>query len=307
MKRILSVLLALLMIFPFALACAESDETSFIQTPVEEDDMEGLFTPAIDVSLETYYKENGTLPDELEEALEPCDPFIPADVPLADPDDKAIIGHDDRVKIKNTKKYPYSAIGYMKVHASCGCSWTGTAFMISKQCAMTAGHCLVCTEHGGHADRFDIYFGYRKGGYVYHQKKGGQYWYGTDFYNGNGSYSYSGHEEWDYGFIVFNDKPGKTTGWFGFYAADDNTLNSNYYEVCGYRNGDMRKSYTDVSPISSNLIRHWADTKGGYSGCPVFDEDCYVVAINICHDSIANYARRITGDLIGKLRAANAF
>ncbi len=309
MKRLLSVLLILLLVFPFALAFAQEEEPGFIRFPLEEDEeIVGAVTPAMDMSLEEYYRKNGSLPEELSEELSEEGPFIPDDLSVAEPEDKAIFGDDDRIKVKNAKKYPYSAIGYMRVHASCGCSWTGTAFMVTKRCAMTAAHCLVCTDHGGLADAIDIYFGYRKGGYVYHAKKGGRYWYGTNFGTGSGySSHYWAYKDWDYGFIILGSKVGKKTGWFGMRYADDATLESGFYEVCGYRNGDLRKDYTDVSIVNSSLFKHWADTKGGYSGCPVFDEDYYAVGINICHDSTANYARRITRSIRSEIDAQGGF
>lgn len=306
MKRFISVLMILLLLFPMVLAYADTEEVGFVREVADdEEEVVGVASPAMDMSLEEYYQENETLPPELLEDLELDGPFVPEGIPIADPDDKAIIGTDDRIKVKNNKEYPYSAIGYMMVHASCGCNWTGTAFMVSKRCAMTAAHCLVCVEHGGKADHIDFYFGYRKGGYVYHYKKGTQYWYGTDF--GGGGHTYGAYTDWDYAYLIFESKVGNKTGWFGLSAPADPELNAGYYEVCGYRNGDMRKDYTGVAAYNQYQFSHWADTKGGYSGCPVFDEDYYVVGINICETPSTNYARRITGSLISEMRANGAF
>ncbi len=293
-------MLVLLMLLPLAAAYAVEEGDGFFREPLEEDDIKGVATPALDMSLEEYYQENGTLPEELADALEEGEntPFIPDDIEVEEPDDKRIFGNDDRVKVKNPKKYPYSAIAYMKVHARCGCSWTGSAFMVSKKCAMTAAHCLVCTDHSKTADRIDLYFGYRKGGYVKHVRNNCHYWYGTSFKNHN----YSDYVDWDYGYIIFDSNIGKYTGWFGSKAATDSELRSGYYEVAGYRNGDMRRDRTKAEPINSNLFAHWADTKGGYSGCPVFDKEYYVVGINICENATSNKARRLTSDLFQQMR-----
>ena len=61
--------------------------------------------------------------------------------------EKTVFGRDDRVDIY-ASAYPYSAIANMVVKAQCGCSWSGTGFMISNNHMLTAAHCLVCTTHG---------------------------------------------------------------------------------------------------------------------------------------------------------------
>ena len=108
MKRLLSLMLVLLMLLPLAAAYAVEEGDGFFREPLEEDDIKGIATPALDMSLEEYYQENGTLPEELADALEEGEntPFIPDDIEVEEPDDKRIFGNDDRVKVKNPKKYP---------------------------------------------------------------------------------------------------------------------------------------------------------------------------------------------------------
>lgn len=99
-----------------------------------------------------------------------------------------IIGNDDRVTIKNTMNYPYSAIGYIEATMTCGCNWTGTGFMVGRRGMLTAAHCLVCQKHGAYASYANFYFGLtpNSGGFSYQYTYQGSYtfWVGTTFRNG---------------------------------------------------------------------------------------------------------------------------
>ena len=74
---------------------------------------------------------------------------------------RSIIGDDGRVTVGSTTSYPYSAIAYLKVSFSCGCSGVGNGFMVSKNCMLTAGHCVVCEDHGNDATSITATFGYQ--------------------------------------------------------------------------------------------------------------------------------------------------
>lgn len=122
------------------------------------------------------------------------------------PFNRMVIGSDDRVTIRDTSAFPYSAIAYMKVHARCGCNWNCTRFMVGPKGMITGAHCLVCSTHHKTADTITFYFGYRsKKKYFYKYNGSFHYWYGTDF-------SDSGYDsEWDYGYIKLKKRVGDKT------------------------------------------------------------------------------------------------
>ncbi len=280
MTRILSLVLFLLLVCPLALA--EGGEA----------------VPGMDMSMEEYYADHDPAP----ETGEGMEPYTPEGM------DKVIIGSDDRITIYDTSAYPYSAIGYMMVHATCGCDWQATCFMVSPTGAMTAAHCLVCPNHGGTADRMDIYFGYRNAkNYLYHYTNGTRYWYGTTFRNDDGTYSYNyKHEIWDYAYIKLQERVGDYTGWFGTRAAKDSDVDS-WFELAGYRREELKTNWGRLMSTTANSdlrLRITADALPGNSGSPVFDDDYYALCIWTSYNETVeeNYVRRITGGLLSEMR-----
>lgn len=288
--KVFAFLLALMLLIPYA-SLAESAESA-----------EGIATPAMDMSLEEAVQQ-GLLTESDLQLEEPAHPFCPPDVM-----DKTIFGEDDRELVRNPQKYPYSAIAYLVVEASCGCDWTATGFMVSRDGMMTGAHCVVCSTHGGTATKITMFFGYESGkDYLYRYTGGTTYWYGTTFQNNDGSYSYSPHVNWDYAYLKLEKNVGDTTGWFGTKVLSDYEVSGQVLEVAGFRNGYLRKGSGSVSVRNDYCIKYTIDTLPGNSGCPVFDEDYYVVAINVASNDSFNTARRITSDLFYQMKDNDIF
>lgn len=240
------------------------------------------------------------LEDAAEAAGVSSEPFVPEDA-----EDKAIIGADNRTTISNPKVYPYRAIAYLVVKARCGCNWTATGFMVGPSAMMTAAHCLVCSDHGKPAESMTAYFGYTSSkNYYYKYDKQATFWYGTDFSNDDGTYGYNGHLDWDYAYVKLSERVGDKVGWFGLYPKSDADLDSSSYELAGYRDGVLKTGWGVTSVYNDYRISYTNDTLPGNSGCPVFTDDYYVVAINVAHknDGSINWGRRITWSLINYMR-----
>ena len=294
MKRFLCFVLALLIATFTFQALAEEAEKDSLQI---SDTDTNLATPAIDRSLQELlghdYPEDAKGTDEVF-----SEPFIPDEVLP----DRRIVGTDDRRTVSNPAVYPYSAVAYMVVHAECGCDWTGSAFMVGKRGAMTASHCLVCTTHNRCADRITLYFGHKpNGSYFYKYDDATSYWYGI---SGGGN-----DRGWDYGYIRLNRNVGDKTGWFGTRSMSDSALNGALMNLAGYRQGEMKRDFDYVTVVNANVIDHRIDTEKGYSGCPIYDDDYYAVAINVAEytNFEGNIGRRITGSLQDDMRAAGIF
>ena len=213
--------------------------------------------------------------------------------PVEDDDERTIIGKDDRVTVTNTSKYPYSAIANMAVHsANCGCNWSCSGFMVSEDWLLTAAHCIYCDEHNAWAT--DITFKFGDDLYVYD----GQWtaWIGDTFPNGY-------DDEFDYAYVHFLDKKvGKNTGWFGIkYGLSDSAIESQYLTVAGYRDNQLKYDSGYVSAMNARQIAMEMDTLPGNSGCPIYDNDYYAVAIFTSHSDInaLNFGRRIDAALYG--------
>ena len=270
--------------------------------PAVAEEPMGIATPAMEMSLEQAAElgltDAAELPDEFSSA-----PFIPEGEV-----EKTIIGADDRVTVKSPGKYPYSAIAYMYVKASCGCDWVGSGFMVSRYCLMTAAHCIVCCTHGKSASQMTLYFGYRSNKDYYYRYDGATtYWYGTNFSNGDGTYSYSPHTDWDYAYVKLERPMGDKTGWFGTQSRIDSHLSKGTYEVAGYRDGTLKTSQGKVSALNEYQISYTIDTLPGNSGCPIFDSEYYAVGINIAQNDTKNFGRRITTSLLQEMRRNGMF
>ena len=237
-------------------------------------------------------------PAELQEMIELAEraPYVPEGV------EKAVFGVDDRATINQTGKYPYSAIAYLKVKGSCGCSWTGSGFMVGQSSLATAAHCLVCEEHDAWVSGLTMYFGYRSDkNYTYCYSDGATYWYGSNPYV-NGSYI----EDDDYAYLKLEKKVGDRVGWFGIRHANAGQ-HGQVFTVAGYRHGVLKTSNGTVGVRNDKILEYQTDTEPGYSGCPVFDSEYYAVAINVGHNSVENFARRFTTDVVTEMRQNGMF
>lgn len=256
----------------------------------------GEAKPAVDVPFEQETSAAS------EAAVEGIAPYMPEGEL-----DKAVIGTDDRTLIRNRRQYPYSAVAYMIVTNTCGCQSTGTGFMVNTNTMMTAAHCLVCTTHGGLAEEVILYFGYDSDkNYLCKYDDSMEYWCGTYFEEGDGTYAYTyDHARWDYAFVRLNQNIGEKTGWFGLYSKEDAALNAELYDVTGYRRGDLKTSYGPVEVQNEEMIGFQIDTQPGNSGGPIYDSNNYAVAINVAESepNQVNFGRRITDDILTKMRS----
>ena len=197
------------------------------------------------------------------------EPFVPEGL------EKGVIGTDDRVYLI-PDAYPDSCIAYLIATASCGCSWAGSGFMISRRGLVTASHCIYCEEHHQYIRDLVLYFGYRSSNDYYYKTSAWDYcWWGGSSIDGH----YSADD--DYGYILLSEPVGDTTGWFGWRVLSDQDLNNELFICAGYRDGELKSSGNYMEVLNEKLFKHYMDTEGGYSGGPVFDLDDYVVGINI--------------------------
>lgn len=217
---------------------------------------------------------------------------------------RSIIGKDDRDIITDTDASPYAAIAYLSISYSCGCGATGTGFMISKNCMLTAGHCIICTDHGNEASSITAWFGYKSSSDYLLRK--------TATPNDSVIYhdpNYTGSQKnYDYGYVVFNTNVGNTTGWFGMASRNDSTLDGMNINVTGYRYGVMYDCVGEITSVTNKRIKYDADTEPGQSGSPVyFNDSTYgnlAVGIHTTGTDVLNWKNsgwRITSEFINHL------
>lgn len=283
MKKLLCLLLALCCVLPVAVA-EEAATTEEVIEEVIGGEGQINFIEHVDVT-------DLAIPED--EA-----PFIPEALRGETMNDElAVIGVDNRIDV-NPSQYPYSAVSYLEVRGACGCEWTASGFMVKPDWMMTAGHCLVCTTHHEWAKNITFYFGYRnKSNYLYRYTGPYTAWVNNDLM----TYSeYDSYRDNDYGYVHLDKRVGDTTGWFGIrYGLSDADYASEWFNVSGYRHGKIKTSVGATERMTDKSLYHYADTEPGYSGCPIFDNEYYAVAINTGYrlDNTVNIGRRITADL----------
>ena len=233
--------------------------------------------------------------------LKPAEPFNPdpetePELP-EEPEERTVFDMDNRVTVKNTGEYPYSAIAYMVVKGKCGCGWTGSGFMVDRNKLLTAAHCLVCSKHSEWAKSITFYFGFRnKSSYRY--KYNGKW----TAYAGNLFRDREYSVDWDYGCVKLYKNVGDKVGWLGSYwGMSDSQIANQFLYVAGYRDGVLKYDYGFADAKSSQHIKYRMDTQPGNSGGPVFTRDYYAIGINIAENDSHNTGYRLTTTVKGDL------
>ena len=220
---------------------------------------------------------------------------------------EVVIGADDRVRIHNTERYPYSAICSLEITSSTGRRFVGSGWLASGSTVITAGHCVYLPDEGGWAKRVRVYPG-RNG------PDGGNSFLGTRLVSVEG-WTSDRRPAADYGAIVLNESA-DDSGSFGYLALKENDLKKNIYHVVGYSAdkplGTLWGHVRPLSAVREDILYYETDTYGGNSGCPVFfvdDEDpqaIYVVGIHNYGDLSGNSATRITTEVFDNISDWNS-
>lgn len=193
----------------------------------------------------------------------------------------SVIGSDGRKKVSNTKAYPYSAICYIEIDWPDGSTGLGTAWMIYSDIAITAGHCVYSSEHGGWAEKIKLWPG----------KDGFGLWnnpYGTTettTLHAASQWTESEDGEHDWAVLELEDDIGNKTGWFGlgWTSADltgTNVTISGYPGEHRYYQYEMSDKITRCS--TNKLFYNVIDTSEGQSGSPIYTSDNIAYGIH-CH------------------------
>ena len=301
MKKILAFLLVLA-ILPAASAGSCAEEAAGTEDGLEEilwdigDDTEEEGSEGIiefadpddpdlpDWPLETYgLMDNGYFPEIVE---------------------KRINGKDNRTTIKSANKYPYCAMAIIQAYFPCKCKGAeGTAFMVRKNKALTAAHCLICTKHNKWAKKIVLYFGYRKGrGWVYRYTGSWKAYSGTTFPDG-----YQGKDADDWAVIKLNQNVGKRTGWLGMWAMSDSQIEKYNFYTAGYRKLRLKRGKGKAHVVDSKRMYFKMDTQKGNSGGPIYRKykgGYYAVGIITTEwpDLAVNSGVRITNKILKKVK-----
>lgn len=174
----------------------------------------------------------------------------------------SIIGEDNREPVD----FPIEVIGKLEITGRNGKSYGGTAFLVSDDLILTAGHCLDNDEMGGHATKLVF--------------KAGLHYNGSYIASANATESYlppqweeNRDPNWDWALLRLDKPIGATVGY--------ETIRVNEVpfgkacEIVGY---DVNYSPKNIQLIGFGHVQGYeqfrlyynADTEGGMSGSPIY-------------------------------------
>ena len=222
-------------------------------------------------------KENVQSAGDINYSYESIDPYIPEGSMISP---NKIIGGDDRTRIQDTSLFPYHAIGRIEIKFNNDSNtYAGTAFMISKNVAVTAAHC-VYDKDKGLASSITIYPGAEGlNNNPYGSATTRNMLYPTVWASDN-------DKNYDWAILCLNTDIGNNCGWMGIRKFDD-------YKACigqdvtlsGYPVKDAMVGWQychsgNIEGASENLLTYKLDMTSGQSGCPVYMWDGYAIGVN---------------------------
>ena len=219
---------------------------------------------------------------------------------------ESVCGADERVQITGTSAVPWRWICQLIITFNNGARARGTGWFIGPHTVMTAGHCVHSASTGGWAREIEVIPGMNGAARPFGSQIGRSFRSVVGWTNG-------ANPEYDYGAITSpNNDLGNRTGWFGFAALNDASLNGLLINISGYA-GDkpfgtqwfMAGNITSVQP---RRLRYLVDTFGGQSGSPAWrlsNGQRHAVGIH-AYGGCPNGATRITTPVFNNMIAWRA-
>ncbi|WP_026926828.1 trypsin-like serine peptidase [Granulicoccus phenolivorans] len=215
---------------------------------------------------------------------------------------------DNRIQINNTADYPWRANASLLITANDNSKWLGTGWFIGPKTMVTAGHCVFIQAPG------TTRHGWVKSIEVMPGRNGNTLPYGKVVVPRSNLRSVTGwtnsaNQEYDYGAMILPTNLGSTTGWYGFAAWSDATLNGRTLNISGYPgdkpSGTQWYHWSGIAALGARKIYYTIDTAGGQSGSAVYVIDNgsrYGVAIHAYGGSTSNSGTRITSGVFTNLQ-----
>ncbi len=181
---------------------------------------------------------------------------------------EVIIGPDDRVRVTNTRAWPYTVQGHMVMRFPNGKVYIGSGTMVSKHHVLTAGHCVYSKDDGGWATSVQFNAAQNDGSLPYSSVSATRLLSVTGWTSNN-------DRAYDMGMLILQSDLGAQTGWFGIITVpNDGELIRKRVNVTGYpgdKGGQQMWTHADaIKSLTQENAFYDIDTMGGQSGSGVW-------------------------------------
>lgn len=217
---------------------------------------------------------------------------------------EVVVGSDDRVRIRETTRFPWRVVCALRIFSAAGDQYIGTGWLAGPRTVITAGHCVYLEAMDGWAERVEISPA-RNG-----RDRPFSSIASSEFQSVRG-WTIEGKREHDYAAIILPaDQAVPEVGHFGYAVYDASSLRGTYLNVSGYPadkdDGTQWWSARTTRKIDETRIWYDVDTAAGQSGAPVWRLDPktqrrVVVGIHTNGAETGNSATRITHEVFANI------
>ncbi|MEC2709698.1 serine protease [Bacillus thuringiensis] len=225
-------------------------------------------------------------------------------LPIILPIQEDVCEKDERLKVTDTKKFPWRAVCELIITTADGRKGSGTGWLVGPRTVITAGHCVFDTDTEKWHKSIEVIPARD------HTKEPFNRVTSTIFWSVKGWIEHA-NNKYDYGAIILDNDIGNTTGYFGFRSDLDSVINNQSITNVGYPgdkdNDDSSTQWTmsgKIDVLSDKKIRYMIDTFGGHSGGPVWlnsSEPPQVIGIH-AYGGCPNSATRINSDVFENIK-----
>lgn len=227
---------------------------------------------------------------------------------------EVIIGKDDRVRVGNTRAYPWRCICQLTIELKTGHMAVGTGWLVGPRTVITAGHCVYMHDYGGWAKQITVRPG-RNGSNPSSDAPFGSA-VSSRFHSVKG-WTQNKKRSHDYGAIILPKDAafGKSLGYFGYANYSLFSLLGRKVNLSGYPAGSNNPENKPfgyqwwharvIKFVTSRRLIYNIDTQGGQSGSPVWrliNGKRYAVGIHTNGSTAGNSATRIVKPVFNNIK-----